>query len=56
MDKIVLLGKGKLDTAKVLISKALTDSYINHDQFVSINNVFREYEMKEIKIHVQYAI
>ena len=56
MDKIVLLGKGKLDTAEVLISKALTDLYINHDQFVSINNVFREYEMKEIKIHVQYAI
>ena len=57
MDKIVLLGKGKLDTAEVLISKALTDSYIHHDQFVSINNVFREYnEMKEIKMHVQYAI
>ena len=56
MDKIVLLGKGKLDTAEVLISKALTDSYIHHDQFVSIN-VFREYnEMKEIKMHVQYAI
>ena len=47
-DKIVLLGKTKLDTAKVLISKVLIDSYINHDGIVSVNNVLREYnEMKE---------
>ena len=32
---------------EVLISKALTDSYISHDKYVSVNNVFREYnEMK----------
>ena len=30
-DKIVLLGKYKLNTIKVLISKALTNSYISHD-------------------------
>ena len=29
-DKIVLLGKSKLDTIEVLISNALIDSYINH--------------------------
>ena len=30
-DKIVLLRKDKLNTIEVLISKALTDSYIRHD-------------------------
>ena len=45
--KIVLLGKSKLNTLEVLISKALIDSYINHGEFVSVNNVLREYyEMK----------
>ena len=47
-DKIVSLGKDKLNTIEVLISKALLDSYISHDEFVSVNNVLREYnEMKE---------
>ena len=36
-DKIVLLGKAKLDTIKVLISKALIDSYISHEKFASVN-------------------
>ena len=46
--KIVLLGKTKLDTIEVLIFKALIDSYISHDKFVSVNNVLREYnKMKE---------
>ena len=50
-DKIVLLGKYKLNTIEVLISKSLIDSYISHDELVSVNNVSREYnEMeKEIK-------
>ena len=44
----LLLGKTKLDTIEVLISKALIDSYINCDEFVSVNNVLREYnEMKK---------
>ena len=44
----MLLGKDKLNTIEVLISKALIDSYISHDKFVSVNNVLREsYEMKE---------
>ena len=42
-DKIVLVGKNKLNTIEVLISKALIDSYISHDDFVSVNNVLREY-------------
>ena len=46
--KILLLGKDKLNTIEVLISKTLIDSYISHDRFVSVNNVLREYnEMKE---------
>ena len=47
-DKVVLLGKDKLNSIEVLISKALIDSYINHGEFVSINNLLREYyEMKK---------
>ena len=48
MIEFVLLVKTKLNTIEVLVSKALIDSYINHDEFVSINNVLREHnEMKE---------
>ena len=44
----MLLGKDKSNTIEVLISKALIDSYISHGEFVSVNNVLREYnEMKE---------
>ena len=46
--KIVLLAKTSLNTIEVLISEALIDAYINHDELVSVNNVLREYnEMKE---------
>ena len=57
-DKIVLLGKAKLNTTEVLTSKSLIDSYISHSEFVSANNTLREYnEMKqEIKTFVQYTI
>ena len=41
-DKIVLLGKDKLNTIEVLISKALIDSYNSCDEFVPVNNVLRE--------------
>ena len=47
-DKIVLLAKSKLNSIEVLISKALIDSNISHDEFVFINNVLKEfYDMKE---------
>ena len=46
--KIVLLAKSKLNSIEVLISKALIDSVISHDEFVLINNVQKEYNaMKE---------
>ena len=47
-DKIVLLGKSKLNRIKVLIFKALIDSVISYNGFILINNVLREYnKMKE---------
>ena len=57
----MLLGKDKLNTIKGLSSKALIDSYISHDEFVSVNNLLREYnKMKEEtenpEISVEYNI
>ena len=37
----MLLGKDKLNTIEFLISKALINSCISHDEFVSVNNVLR---------------
>ena len=47
----MLLVKTKFSTIEVLISKALIDSNIRHDKFISVNKVLREYnEIKEEKI------
>ena len=47
-DKIVLLAKSKWNITEVLISKALFDPNMSHDEFVLINNVLKEfYDMKE---------
>ena len=48
---MVLLAKIKLNIIEVLISKVLSNSYLNHVELVLVNNVLREYnEMKkEIK-------
>ena len=43
LDRIVLSGKTKLNTIEVVISKALIESHFSHDEFVSVNNVLREY-------------
>ena len=37
-----MLGKSKLNSIDVLISKALIDSVISHDKFAFINNVLKE--------------
>ena len=42
-DKIVLLGKSKLNNIEILFSKALIDSNISHDEFVLINNALKEF-------------
>ena len=48
MNKKLLLVKIKLDPIEFLIYKTLIDLYINCDEFVSVNNVLREYnEMKK---------
>ena len=45
-----MLAKPKLNTIKFLKSEAVIDSYINHDEFVLVNNVLREYnDMKKKK-------
>ena len=49
-DRIISLAKSKLNIIEVLISKSLTDSNISHDEFVSINNVLKEYEELKEKI------
>ena len=47
-DKIVLLAKSELNSIEVLISKALINSNISHDEFVLITNVLKElYDIKE---------
>ena len=44
----MLLAKATSDTIEVLISKALINSYINHDKLFLVNNVLRQCnEMKE---------
>ena len=49
-DKIVLLPKSKLNNIEFLISKALFDSVISHDEFFLINYMLKEYsEMKRKK-------
>ena len=46
--KIVFLTETKLNTIEFPISKALIDSYINHDKFFYLNNMLRGYnEIKE---------
>ena len=47
-NKILLLAKFKLNRIEVLISEASIDSNISDDEFISINNVLKEYgNMKE---------
>ena len=43
-----MLAKTKVNSIEVLISKALINSYISHDELVLVNNVLKEYDdMKE---------
>ena len=43
-DKIILLARTKLNTIEDLISRALIDPYICHNEVGLINNVAREYD------------
>ena len=52
-----MLGKDTSITIEFLISKALINSYISHDEFISVNNVLREYnEMKEEKKNPETSV
>ena len=57
-DKIVLLGKDKINTFEIIIFKSLINSYVSHNEFVLVNNVLREFnEMKkDTEISVEYII
>ena len=45
---MVMFAKFKLNSLEVLISKALIDSNISHEESVLINDVLKEYDnMKE---------
>ena len=46
-----MLAKSKLNSLEILISEALMDSNINHDEFILINNVLKKYDdvKEEIK-------
>ena len=48
LNSIVLLAKTKLNTIEAMIFKDPIDSCINNEEFVSVNNVWREFnEIKE---------
>ena len=56
-----MLAKNNLNTIKVLISQALSDSYISNGEFILVNYVLREYhemkeEIKNPKSIVKYTI
>ena len=44
---MVLLAKTKLKSTEILISRVLIDSYISQGEFVSVNNVLKEYDIKK---------
>ena len=45
-----MLAKDNINTIEFLISKDLIDSCISHDEFVSVNNVMKEYDDKRESI------
>ena len=46
-----MLAKSELDSVKVLISKALVNSNISHDEFILINNVPKEFDVIKEQIN-----
>ena len=45
-DKTVFWGKDKLSTLELLISNSSIDSYISHEEYLSVNNVLREKKLR----------
>ena len=57
----MFLTETKLNTIEFSISKALIDSYINHDKFFYLNNMLRGYneikdEIKNPENALEYSI
>ena len=46
-DKILLLAKSKLNIIETLVSQALVDMEICHEEFITILNETDEHEMNE---------
>ena len=46
-NKLLYLGKNKLDCIKMLISQAITDRIINHDEFKAIINEKNNYDSQK---------
>ena len=53
MTKQYCSQKNRLNHIDGLISKALVDSYLSHDQFVSVNDELREYNEMRKKSKIQ---
>ena len=51
--KIILLGKSKLGSIEVLISKALIGSNISYDEFGLMNNVLKEFYCLKCRENMQ---
>ena len=49
-DKILSLAKSKLNSVQILISKALIDSNITHNEFALKNNVPKEFDDRKEEI------
>ena len=45
-DKTVFWGKDKLSALELLISNSSIDSYISHEEYLSVNNVLREKKLR----------
>ena len=55
-NKVSSLSKDKLNTIEFIISNNLTDWYIKHNQFVSVNNVLEEYEVLKEAIKIMWLL
>lgn len=55
-DKIKLLAETKLNNIEFLTSKALIESCVKNDKFVSGNNMLREYNEMKIHLYIAYIL
>ena len=51
-----MLARAKLNNMDVSVFKALTNSYIYHDEFILLNNASKEYDDMKGKIKKKYKL